>query len=91
LTWAHASLQHPDLSLHFKRGEMVEEWEVTQTAQRFDNVNLRLLAAYNRVAGVTVNGKAVAWKADPDAVGRPQLLVSAPLAHCRRNDAGGRC
>jgi len=78
--WDHASLSHPDLGLTFRRADRRETWTVTQAASRFRTLDLRLPARFERVASVTVNGQPATWRADPQAVGRPMLIVSAPLA-----------
>jgi hypothetical protein len=80
VAWAHASLRHPDVGLNFQRSGMVERWELTQAGKRFDTLRLRIPAAFNHVRSVTVNGATAHWAADTEAVGRPMLLVDAPMA-----------
>ncbi|MEO7495058.1 MAG: DUF4450 domain-containing protein [Massilia sp.] len=77
--WQHASIKHPDLNVAMRRTGLQEAWEIGLATPRFKQVELRLPAAYERVAAVTLNGKPLAWRAERDAVGRPLLLVRAPL------------
>lgn len=73
--WDRARLDHPDLGLVFRRSGEIDTWTVTQTARRFRTLSLHLPARSAHVAAVTLNGKAVAWHADSDAVGRPMLAI----------------
>lgn len=79
-SWNHARLAHPDLGLDFTRSGKAERWTVTQSAQRFRTVTLRIPQAYQRVQRVTVNGAPAAWRRDPASVGQAALLIEAPMA-----------
>jgi hypothetical protein len=78
-SWSHARITHPDLSLKFVRNGRVDTWDVTQPADRFKTLTLRIPAAFTGVVAVRVNGATTRWTNDPNAVGRPLLVVEAPL------------
>ncbi|HEY1227436.1 MAG TPA: hypothetical protein VGF26_08945, partial [Ramlibacter sp.] len=79
--WDHASLDHPDLNLAYKRDGLRERWTVAQHGARFDRLVLDLPARHAMVEGVRVNGKPVKWAADSEAVGTPRLHLDLPFAH----------
>ncbi len=78
--WEHARLTHPDLGVDFLRHGREDTWTITQAGARFGRLELRVPAAYDDVEHVEVNGANVAWKSDPEAVGRPLLLIGTPAA-----------
>jgi hypothetical protein len=78
--WTHARLTHPDLGLSFTRTGNVDTWQITQSADRFHTLTLRLPAGFASVAAVDINGRKAPWHTDPDAVGRPILVLSTPAA-----------
>jgi hypothetical protein len=78
--WGHASLTHPDLNVSWRRTGQTERWTIGQNEARFRRLVLEVPAAGARVVRVTVNGKPVAWKADPEAVGAPRLRIEVPFA-----------
>jgi hypothetical protein len=78
--WDHAMLTHPDLTLAYRRKDARDSWTVGQNGARFKRLVLELPARAGRVASVTVDGKPVAWKAEPDAVGAPRLRIELPFA-----------
>jgi hypothetical protein len=73
--WTHARLTHPDLGVDFVRNGRVETWQISQTADRFKRLTLRIPAAFTQVAGVQVDGRKAPWRSDPGATGRPVLQV----------------
>jgi hypothetical protein len=73
--WKHAHLTHPDIDLAFTRQGQNDIWKIVQTADRFHQLALRIPAAFTNVARVEVNGVKAPWRADPQAVGRPILIV----------------
>jgi hypothetical protein len=78
--WQRARLAHPDVGVDFARSGKQERWTISQPAARFGKLVLRIPAAYQRVQGVTVNGVAAKWQADPAAAGQRALLIEAPMA-----------
>lgn len=78
--WQRARLAHPDVGVDFARSGKQERWTISQPAARFGKLVLRVPAAYQRVQGVTVNGVAAKWQADPAAAGQRALLIEAPMA-----------
>ncbi|WP_347304149.1 DUF4450 domain-containing protein [Croceibacterium sp. TMG7-5b_MA50] len=79
--WDHAALDHPDVSLSFRRDGATERWTVRQPADRFAMVQLRLGAPMDDVAAVTVDGQPARWQVDAEAVGGPAILIEAPFGH----------
>ena len=81
--WSHARLDHPDVGIAWRRDGNHETWQVSQAGttetRRFRQLALQVPAHAANVASVTVDGKPARWKAEPDAVGTPRLLVEAPL------------
>jgi hypothetical protein len=80
--WSHARITHPDLGISFVRKGQFDTWDVTQStvpAGRFKTLSLRIQAAFTGVASVRVNGVATPWTSDPDAAGRPLLVVQTAL------------
>jgi len=76
--WTHASIRHPDVGLAWRRSGAVERWTLTQPGTRFDTVSWRLPARQARLVSAKVDGKPVKWRVDPDAIGRPFVLIDTP-------------
>jgi hypothetical protein len=77
--WTHARITHPDLSVDFNRAGLTDTWKITQAADRFHTLTLKLPAAFTGVQRITVNGAPAHWSADPDATGGPMLAIQTPL------------
>ncbi|TFW27727.1 DUF4450 domain-containing protein [Massilia horti] len=73
--WSHASLRHPAVGLAYQRTGKTERWTLSQPGDRFGKLVLRIPARYNQIREVTANGNAVSWRAAPDAVGNPAVLI----------------
>jgi hypothetical protein len=80
--WNHARLEHPDLSVDFRREGQSDHWTIGQQGERFRRLVLILPATHARIAAVRVSGRAVAWQAVESAVGRPRVRIE--LAFGRR-------
>lgn len=76
--WHHARIVHPDVSMGFLRTGRVDTWAITQTERRFKTTTLHIPARYGRVQKVEVDGVAVPWRSDRQAVGRPMLEIVIP-------------
>jgi hypothetical protein len=78
--WEHASLNHPNLKLAFRREQgKRERWTVEQPAARFSRLVLELPAARDAVATVLVDGKPVRWSAIVDEAFAPRLRIALPF------------
>lgn len=78
--WNHAAIEHPGARFAYRRSGDVERYTVGDPQQRFDRILLRLPVRRETLVSATVGGKAVAWKADPEAIGRPALLIALPAS-----------
>jgi len=83
-SWNQASIRHPDLSFAFKREDLTESFAVDQRFAKPVALRLRIPALRDSIAKATVNGVPATWKADPDAVGRPVVEITAPPAASHR-------
>jgi hypothetical protein len=82
--WDHATLTHPDLVLSYRRTGNRDSWTVSQDGMRFKRLVLALPVRGASVAQARVDGRAVAWLAEPDAVGAPRLRIDLPFARQAR-------
>ncbi|HML75239.1 MAG TPA: DUF4450 domain-containing protein [Anaerohalosphaeraceae bacterium] len=78
--WDHASLVHPQVELTFKREGLTERYEIKTKFAKSVSLCLRAAALRDRVGGVKINGQPASWKPIPDAVGRPEIEITAPAA-----------
>lgn len=76
--WKYARIDHPDVNLAFERHGRSDVWEIRQSGNRFKKLTLRVPAAFDHVQDVEVNGAKAAWRSDPEAVGKPVLVVDSP-------------
>ncbi|ADU15230.1 DUF4450 domain-containing protein [Asticcacaulis excentricus] len=76
--WEHARLIHPNLSFAYRREGQTDIWTVTPSDQRFSRAVFVLPVRRDRVARLTINGKAATWDA-PEGVGAPKLRVETLL------------
>lgn len=77
--WGHASLNHPSVTLVFRRDGQRERWTVEQPAAKFERLVLELPAASDRVVSVLADGKPVRWTVSADEVFAPRLRVELPF------------
>ncbi|WP_200883042.1 DUF4450 domain-containing protein [Massilia sp. BSC265] len=77
--WRHARLQHPGVTLAFRRDGAIESWTVEQPAARFGRLVLELPAASDAVASVLADGKPARWSASSDEAFAPRLRVELPF------------
>ncbi len=78
--WDHASLVHPQVEFTFKREGLTERYEIKPKFAKPVSLCLRAAALRDRVGGVKINGQPASWKPIPDAVGRPEIEITAPAA-----------
>lgn len=60
-SWEHASIVTPDINFAFKRNGFEDTYNVTPSFKKKLFTELQIKALYDKVASVTVNGKAVKW------------------------------
>lgn len=78
ISWNYASLQVPDIQFDFKRDAVKDQYSILPSFPHSMHLKLQLRAYKTGVASITVNGKAVAWKAIKEAVGDPLLEIVVP-------------
>jgi hypothetical protein len=83
-TWDSARLQTPDLTFAFLRKGSTDRYEFAGPLFSHTNIQLKLSARSDQVDAVLLNGKKISWRIDPDAVGRPQIIVELPHGNIHR-------
>jgi hypothetical protein len=82
--WDSASLKTPDLHYAFLRRRDLDRYDLSGSLFEGVSVECTLRARLDQVASVRVNGRPVAWRIDPDAVGDPQVMIELPPAQTHR-------
>ena len=82
--WDSAKLRTPDLNYTFQQQGDLDRYDLSGPLFERVIVECRLRARLDQVASVRVNGRPVAWRIDPDAVGDPQLVIELPPAQTHR-------
>lgn len=77
--WNHASITHPDFSLSFRREGMTDTYRLSIVNEQLQHATFSLPAPYSHVENITVNGKTINWRLDPESVGRPFLLIDTDI------------
>jgi lysophospholipase L1-like esterase len=78
--WDHARLQHPDVTVDYRRSGLTEEYTVEPRFPMPLTVTLDVPARRARVASISVNGRPASWRAVADAVVNPRIEVPAGAA-----------
>jgi hypothetical protein len=78
--WDHASIEHPDVGVSYKREGAVERFVVESRFKKAMGLRLEWPARMSEVVGVKVNGVATTGRVVKGAVGRPRIYVEAPAA-----------
>jgi hypothetical protein len=76
--WKYASLHVPDIDIGYKQTGNTDHYTILPLFSKPLQLKLRLRARFDAVAGITVNGKKVNWKADETVVGMPIVQVLLP-------------
>lgn len=76
--WDHASINHSDFSLDFKRTGMSDNYKFTLGLDSIRTVDFTLRAYADKVKSVKVNGKPVAWKQLDSSIEAPSIVVTVP-------------
>lgn len=74
--WEYASLHTPDIDFDYKDASYV----ITHRLPAVHTLELRFPARRSKVARLTVNGAATAWKLVENSISRPMLSVTIPAA-----------
>ncbi|GGF23096.1 DUF4450 domain-containing protein [Echinicola rosea] len=77
--WKYASINTPDVAIDFKQKGEVDTYEITNRFGKELLLELALRAKRAGVKEVKVNGKPVAWRLRENQVGRPIMVIKAPL------------
>ncbi|AWW31157.1 glycogen debranching protein [Echinicola strongylocentroti] len=77
--WEYASLSTPDVTIDFKQKDEVDHYEITNRFGKELEVELVVRARSTGIKAVKVNGKPVAWSLLENQVGKPAVLIKAPL------------
>ncbi len=80
VSWAHASIQHPDLDFSFRREDLKETFVVAQRFAKPMTLRLQPAASHEIFAGATANGKPVQWRLDVGGAGQPRVEIKLPAA-----------
>lgn len=80
MEWDSARIQTPDITFNFLRQGNLDRYDLSGSLFEGVILECRLRARLDQVAAVRVNGKPVAWRIDPDAVGDPMVLIELPRA-----------
>ncbi len=78
--WDHAAITHPDFDYGFRRQDGTDTYTFNSKFGRPVALHLEIPARRDRVAEITVNGRAATWQAVAEAVGQPRLALRAPAA-----------
>lgn len=78
--WNHASLEVPDVKFQFKREGNVETYSIQPSFAAALQLELTIPALKDDWESILLNGKTITAKSNTDAVGRPQLVITAPVA-----------
>ncbi len=79
-SWNRASLKHANLDFSFVCVGLRDSYSIAPKWAKPMALRLRLAAPRDGIASVTVNGKAVKWRAMDDAVGTPRIEIQSPAA-----------
>ena len=78
--WDHARLQHPDLTLAFRREGLQETFLIEPRFRKPMALRLQVAALRDRIATLTVNGKSAPWHLIEDSVGVPRVEIQSAAA-----------
>ncbi len=78
--WDHASIETPDVAYSFKREGDKETYTIEPRFGKPLKLKFRALALKDKVASVTVNGKAIKWTSYLETVGKPQIEILPAVA-----------
>ena len=78
--WNHASMRHPDFTIDFRRDGLRDRYAFTPDFAKPLATEFVLSARRDQLASVTVNGRKAKWKLLPDSVGKPRIVIAAPVA-----------
>jgi hypothetical protein len=79
-SWDHASIEHPDVGVSYKREGQRETFVVESRFTKAMGLRVEWGARASEVGSVKVNGSEAKWSAVEGAVGMPRILVEAPAA-----------
>ncbi|MEO5712450.1 MAG: DUF4450 domain-containing protein [Luteolibacter sp.] len=78
--WEHASIHHLDFDFSFKREKLTEKFTIHSRFATPMKLHLILPALRDRIASVTINGKAAKWSVLADSIETPRVEIQADSA-----------
>jgi hypothetical protein len=78
--WDHASLHTSGIDFDFSRKGSTDQYTLTSRLPRRMNLQCHIKAAQDAVESVRVNGKPATYTVDKEAVGTPELIITATVS-----------
>jgi hypothetical protein len=75
--WDHASIETPDVQLHFKREGAIDHYRINSEFSGTVHLNLILKAQSAEIRSVKLNGQAIEWETNDEAIGEPRITINA--------------
>ena len=76
--WNHASINHPDFNLAFKREGRKSFYRLEPRLNALREVNFVIPAEGTGIKSLKINGKDAEWQCVSESVGQPWITVSTP-------------
>lgn len=73
--WKNASLEIPDISIDFKRNELIDLYQIESKFPSKMNLKLVVNVNYEDIKSVKINGENVHWEIDSSVIGQPKLII----------------
>ena len=77
--WKHADLHTPDISYNYKRDDKNEAYDLSFNLDNINNLELQVIAKYDKVKSVMVNGVKTDWELNTKSIGRPMINIHAKI------------
>jgi hypothetical protein len=78
--WNEASLEIPDITFSFKRENKKETYHIENRLGTQMNLCLVVNAPFENIQGITVNGKIASYRAAPQTIENPKIIIETPYA-----------
>ncbi len=79
--WEHASIETPDIKLHFKNSGTTDLYEIVSQFPKQVELNLILNARSDKIKSLKINGKEGNWESIADAIGKPEIQIITEKAN----------
>lgn len=77
--WDHASIEHPDFNLDFKREGKRETYNFSTCIDSIKNADIILRAPFDELVGVEINGQPVKWELNTGSIDYPAVKISTDI------------